>query len=160
SKSKTITAVVLAAGLLLAGAGVLAQKQPAARPAEPPRAGTPAAAPKETPRDREPAKSEAADDKAEKVTVSRVVLGPQGKPFPGAEIYLWWHFGGEKPDRMRPRATSGDDGRFRITFAKSEIDDPNLNTRAEPWRLVDVVAAAKGYGPAWEQVSRAEKEEL
>jgi hypothetical protein len=86
------------------------------------------------------------------------VLGPDGKPFAGAEITAWWHshhgwvaWQNAHMHSVRPKSLgrSGADGRFRFTFPKSDIKDSLLNSDAQPWRLVQIVAAAPGHGPAW-----------
>jgi RNA polymerase sigma factor (sigma-70 family) len=99
-------------------------------------------------------------EKGDTVTVCGRVLDPDGKPFAGAEITLWWHLGywgfykawhprTNTPFKPRYGATSDKDGRFRFTFAKSEVDENPLAIFEGSRLSTQVVAAAKGYGPAW-----------
>jgi RNA polymerase sigma factor (sigma-70 family) len=107
------------------------------------------------------------EDKGDGVTVASRVLGPDGKPFAGADITLWWHSRGwicwhdsdMQTARPRSAATSGADGAFRFSFARSEMKGALANSRARPWSDVFVVAAAKGYGPAWARLSDFEKKD-
>jgi RNA polymerase sigma factor (sigma-70 family) len=80
------------------------------------------------------------------------VLDAEGKPVAGANVYL----GPSKPqDIMNPiRARSGDDGRFKFTFAKSEVDRTD-NKDA----VAQVMAVAEGQGCNWAEVG-PEGEEL
>jgi protocatechuate 3,4-dioxygenase beta subunit len=164
SHGKIVTALVLTLGLLAAGAGVWARHQlvaqspltSTARPDDTPPAPAP---PKEKPVKPQP--EVAIEDKGDMIAVSGRVLDPDGKPFAGAEITVWWHemrgwiawhhpaMHSVKPYRG---ATSGADGRFRFTFAKAAIKDTFLNADARPWHRAAVVAAAPGYGPAWVHV--------
>ncbi|MBI1918111.1 MAG: carboxypeptidase regulatory-like domain-containing protein [Planctomycetes bacterium] len=84
---------------------------------------------------------------------------------------MWWHFGyygyyrewhpkNSKPFVPKPTGTSGQDGIFRFTFKKREIDENPLGMWDRPWCNILVVAAAKGYGPAWASLSSLEDREL
>lgn len=73
------------------------------------------------------------------------VLDPVGQPVSGARVYL------NRPDQehaaREPIATSDAGGTFRFRFRKSEIAGPGWMD--QPWRSAQVVAQAKGFGPAW-----------
>jgi RNA polymerase sigma factor (sigma-70 family) len=79
------------------------------------------------------------------------VLGPDGKPFAGAKLYL--AYPGTKQMTYPVRATSGDDGRFEFTFVKSGVDNTGGNDL-----LPQVMAVAKGHGCDWVTVALAEVE--
>jgi RNA polymerase sigma factor (sigma-70 family) len=158
SHGKIATIVLLTLGLLTAGAGFWAQRQlvaqaPPATAAQP--TDTPPA-PKANPS--RPGLEVAIEDKGDTLAVSGRVLDPDGKPFAGAEITLWWHdvrgwicWHHPAMHDVKPYhgASSGTDGRFHFTFAKSAIRDTFLNADNRPWHRMAIVAAAPGYGPAW-----------
>jgi RNA polymerase sigma factor (sigma-70 family) len=169
AKFKTATVILLAAGFLAAGAGVLTRRHASAE-SEPKRAAPShetAAATKAAAK----AHAEPIAAKGETLTVSGRVLDPQGKPVPAADVTLWWHLGYEgyyrmwhprtvKPLRPRFGAISDADGRFRFTFSPSEIDDGPMNMWEGRWKSTQVVAAAKGYGPGWVLAEDIRKGEL
>jgi RNA polymerase sigma factor (sigma-70 family) len=141
AKSKIATAVLLGIGML-AGGGVLMHEALARTPgagqqqARSSRAlesrGTPGERPGR-------GKADARQRKDEAVTVSGRVLGPDGKPFAGAKLYL--DSSGPKAKTSPARATSGEDGRFQFSFAKSELDRTFSDNPT-----VRVLATAKGHG--------------
>jgi RNA polymerase sigma factor (sigma-70 family) len=162
----TITALVVTLAVTGAGIGLSTGRD---EPAPPPAAGKPAgegppaaSAPKAASPDR-------TEDKTP-VEVSGQVLDPKGKPVKGATLYLGYatprgfglprrdpnpgggnggllHEGKEPSGTVRAR--SGEDGKFRFTFAKSELDDTLLEeAEAEP----AVIAVAPGSGPDWAAV--------
>jgi RNA polymerase sigma factor (sigma-70 family) len=114
---------------------------------------------------------DAIQETTEKVTVTGRVVGPDGKPVPFAKVTLWCHFGyhghyrGWHPNttgpfQPEPLATSEEDGRFTVTFRKTDVKDNPLSMWDRPWRMVQVVASAKGYGPAWASLDRPDKGEF
>jgi RNA polymerase sigma factor (sigma-70 family) len=162
---KTVILCLVTVGLVALGAGAFLRGSAFARPpaggseesarapAVPPR--PPARAEKP-----EPAPAAAIEDAGKTVTFKGRVLDPDGKPLVGAEVTLWCHLGywaayrAWHPDTagpLRPKslATTGEDGRFTATFRKSEVTENPLNMWERPWRHVQVVVAAKGYGPGW-----------
>jgi RNA polymerase sigma factor (sigma-70 family) len=152
---KTIMLLVL--GLLTAGMGAWARPR-FADPAPAASAGQPAQAPapKKTPA--KPRPEFILEDKGDTIAVSGRVLDPDGKPFTGAEVTMWWqedrgwfaYFDSAMHDAKPYRGgTSGTDGRFRFTLAKSAIANTLDTGVAKPWGRAVLVAAAKGYGPAW-----------
>jgi RNA polymerase sigma factor (sigma-70 family) len=177
--SKTIcpTKVQLAAlfllvvGIVGAGAGALARREVPAPTAQPqqeapkPPAKAPLAAKEDTDK---PAREPALEEQGDRVTVRGRVLDPDGKPFVGAEISIWWHYGywiawhpqTVTPPRPRVLGTSGPDGRFCFSFAKAEIDDTPTSALEKPWRHCQITAAAKGYGPGWKHSFNLHKEDL
>ena len=73
------------------------------------------------------------------------MLGPSGLPVARAKISLWMLEDYQEPVRdPAPRGESGPDGRF-VFQAQRAVPTPG-STRA---RLVQIVATAEGYGPAW-----------
>jgi RNA polymerase sigma factor (sigma-70 family) len=169
-KAKLVTVLLLAAGLLAAGAGVLAQPgaepQPPAQPASQPKAAAPAG---------QHGPADVRDDREEPVTLGGRVLGPNGKPVTGAKLYLtrnsfkskadmpyiakafmggphtyFWTDGPAERPEPPVRATAGPDGRFRFTARRGELGDGAV-----------LAALAPGFGPDWvELLSPALGEEV
>jgi RNA polymerase sigma factor (sigma-70 family) len=92
------------------------------------------------------------------VEIKGRVLTPDGKPIAGVPITLWWYavinFGWHHHSfpEARPKliATSGPDGTFRAKVPKAVVANAFSTTQTQrPWRWVEVVAGAEGYGPAW-----------
>ena len=119
---KTTALLLLTAGALALGLGAALR----AGPADPPRADPqPPAAPKAPPA---PPRAEAKD-----VEVSGRVLGPDDKPFAGAQVFVAnWE---AKREDQKVLATTGDDGRFRFRVPAAEVKRSTL------------VAAARNHGP-------------
>ncbi len=95
------------------------------------------------------------------------VLAPDGKPIAGAQITLWWygiishgwHHHSFPEARPKLIATTGPDGSFIASFPKSTVANAFSTTQVQkPWRWVEVVAAAEGYGPAWGWIDRETNE--
>jgi RNA polymerase sigma factor (sigma-70 family) len=127
TKAKIAGVLLLVVGLF-AAAGALACQALAARDPEPkPVARSEAAVPSEG-KDR-PAEAPVKDA----LKLQGQVLSPDGKPVAGARLYL---LGGKGSDKAvaTVRATTGQDGRFRLSAARDR----------QP-----LVAVADGYGPAW-----------
>jgi RNA polymerase sigma factor (sigma-70 family) len=109
------------------------------------------------------------EQKGDAVTVGSRVLGPDGKPFAGATVTVWWHSGtgwvlwhqsAMHTDRPRRVATSAADGNFRFSLSRAEMKGSLANSRPNPWDTVMVVASAKGHGPAWASVVDFAKKDL
>jgi RNA polymerase sigma factor (sigma-70 family) len=85
------------------------------------------------------------------LTVSGQVHDPEGKPFPGAEVTVRWHWSSGERAEPRVKTTSGPGGRFRVRFARSDLGTPRLAPDVDPYHFspLQVVASAKGYGPGW-----------
>jgi hypothetical protein len=167
TKFKLATVLLLAVGLCTVSAGLLTH-QAAAKQAETPQLPAGAAkqpATKEIASQGRPAAS--TDDTDASTVVSGLVLAPDGKPAPGAKVYLARNtykskadlgynpkaFAGGPPTYMWPdtlpekvdvplRATTGPDGRFRFTARRAELG-----------RGAVVVAQAPGCGPDWTELS-------
>jgi RNA polymerase sigma factor (sigma-70 family) len=128
NRVRVVTVLALAVGVVAAGAGVLICRSAAAgaaREAAPPAAATASAgaATADRPRTEAPPAAE----------VSGRVLDPDGRPLAGARLYLLeGDCAGKAPPAVR--ATTDDDGRFRLT--------PADNGKV-------LFAAADGCGPAW-----------
>ncbi len=136
SKIKVATALLLTAGLI-AGTGTLAHFRAAAAAEEPPAAGK-SEAPKEAPK---PAAAPASDDVQGDVTFGGRVLGPDGKPFAGAKLYLFYYTPKALP--VPARATSDAEGRFEFRVARADFE---RSSNKAPWDESVVVAVANGYG--------------
>jgi RNA polymerase sigma factor (sigma-70 family) len=137
NKVKLATVLLVALCALATGLGVFArsgeQKPPAAATAQP--AATPApTASKDT-----------------TITVSGQVLDPEGKPAPGAKLYLLDFAQRKTPPPLR--ATTALDGSFRFTFTASEVKMPPYG---KAWNKIMVVATAEGFGPALAAVEKPE----
>lgn len=125
TKAKIVTSLLLVLGLV-AGAAALADPAGRRTPSSASQADAkPQAAPK---------------DDQESVTYAGRVLGPDGKPVAGAGLYLTqpWHYITRPAPSPRYAATA-DDGTFRFTVPKALFADG----------VADLVASAKGFGPAW-----------
>jgi RNA polymerase sigma factor (sigma-70 family) len=128
--AKVATALLLLAGLL-SGAGALTHQALAARQAVTPAQDAPPAGRA----DARPAVPAQQPDPS--VALTGMVLGPDGKPFAGARVYLWTNAVKRHTD-LAVRATTGMDGRFRFAAAPAELE-----------RNAKVVATAAGHGPDW-----------
>jgi RNA polymerase sigma factor (sigma-70 family) len=85
------------------------------------------------------------------VSVRGRVLGPDGKPVAGAKLYLGYT--GPKDMKYPVRATTGDDGRFKFTVEKSELDQVDIDHPT-----IQVMAVAEGHGCDWGAVGPAGEE--
>ena len=97
-----------------------------------------------------PAPAPEGDESEDLVKVSGRVLDPDGKPLPGAEVYLTRWFWDEDLARdplASARADAG--GRFAFSYSKSDRRLALNAERPEMWRHVVVSAFAPGFGPAW-----------
>jgi RNA polymerase sigma factor (sigma-70 family) len=83
-----------------------------------------------------------AEAQGEPIIVRGQVLDPQGRPVAGARLYLYQ---GLKTDDNPPvQAVPGADGRFQFPASPRDLIDAR---RPDPWRDVQLVAAAPGFGP-------------
>jgi RNA polymerase sigma factor (sigma-70 family) len=139
TRARVTTALLLAAGLVLAGAGALARQAPTTW--EP---GTESQTPEvSSPKPEPVAAKEVAKPPADEknlLTYSGQVLGPEGRPVAGAKVYqtLWWgyHY---KPFESPESATTDRDGRFTFTA-------PAAKQKGQP---AIVSAAAPSLGMGW-----------
>ena len=139
TKLKVVAALTLFAGLLAAGAGARApsgvgreEKIPAAGQGD--RAGS-----------RRPAeRPKAPAQKGAKVAVRGKILGPDGKPCPGARL-LFVSADPAENGESRPSvvARSGADGAFQLAAPRSGLVQGR-----------QLVAVADGYGPDWIEADR------
>jgi hypothetical protein len=128
SKLKIATALLLMLNLGAAGLGLLARHALAEGQAEPERKEAAAPAAPEGGKPAAPADRDA-------LTVRGRVIDPDGKPVAGATLYLHDAKLGEKD--YTARATSGEEGRFEFTFARSELDEPASRYTASGWATSD-----------------------
>jgi RNA polymerase sigma factor (sigma-70 family) len=135
SKRQVLTLVVLAVFGAVAGLGLLTHRALATRPPDAAQAEPPLLASGEQAPQAEPPR---ADDK-EIVAVQGRVLDPDGKPLPGAKLYL--NTFNPKEPTYPVRATSGADGRFDFNFSRSEL---NRTYTDNP--VGQVAAVAEGFG--------------
>jgi RNA polymerase sigma factor (sigma-70 family) len=97
------------------------------------------------------------DEASDRIAVSGRVFGPGGEPFAGARLYVGYSV--RRPAADDPtgetayplRATSGADGRFHFTFARSELDARRLDDSRPA-----VIAVAGGFGPDWTELREAD----
>lgn len=86
------------------------------------------------------------------------VLDPDGKPLPGAKVYIVFHpHAREQAPPPKVRAITGPDGAFYFSMDKSEFDRLRAS---QLWNDIEddvdykndsrLVAVADGYGPAWQ----------
>jgi len=138
SKAKIATALLVALGLVVAGASALTRQALAAPPEEAkPQDGANPPAVKPAP----------AGEKAAAVEVRGRVLDPDGKPVPGAKLVFVYASGEKAPDKIW--ATSAAGGAFQFSVARG-IEDAAWYGNA--WDQTYVVAAAEGHGFAWARV--------
>ncbi|CAN5452828.1 hypothetical protein BH10PLA2_BH10PLA2_17100 [soil metagenome] len=137
TKTKIVAGAFLA-GLMIAGGGTLARQSLA----ESPVAGTdqPSIRTAPAPSKRESVAQKQNDDGAV-VAFSGRVLDPDGKPVPGAKIYLLYYTPKELPVPLR--ATSDQDGRYRFDVARKSFE---TTYSTQPWNQALLVARAEGYG--------------
>ncbi len=133
SKTRIVMAITLAVGLL-GGTGIcfLASQQRQQGQAMP----EPGADAKAAQRARS-AKPEA----TEAIEIRGLVLDPDGKPAPGARLYLPVL----KGEELRPLAMSDAAGQFRFEVKPADIH--LYKYLLEPWQHAHIVAVAEGYGP-------------
>ena len=102
------------------------------------------------------AKSEAGTRKSETaakadddlVTVRGRVVDAQGKPVAGAGVFAtYWHYPTEKNPAPVASAKSDQNGRFELTYSKSEFDK-TVRSDGE-WQFTTIAAAANEFGPTW-----------
>ncbi len=153
SKLKVATAVLLAVVLSTAGLGVLGHQAIAAKQENTGQKEVTKQAATRGEKQALPTEKDAKDS----VTVRGRVLDPDGKPVAGAKLYV--NSSSPKQKVFPVRATSGDDGRFEFTLAKSELTNTDaaapsvLDAQAPPAQML---AAAEGYGADWANVDNGD----
>jgi hypothetical protein len=141
---KASIAVVLLLSLALGIGGLLAHRAVQGHTfAEVP--ATPKAAP--TAPAPHPARSAS---KEQAIEIKGRVLGPDGKPFAGARVFLLPQGNPKKPNKPGLAATDKE-GRFRLTAHPSEFGPQGKGVLA---------ATAKGLGPDWIEVTAEHKSEV
>jgi protocatechuate 3,4-dioxygenase beta subunit len=133
SKAKIALVLLLTAGLVAGGSTLLTQPPQAATSmertqpevAQPPAQAAPPAA--------EP------DDTREPLEVSGKVLGPDGKPFAGAKVYVSAGEAQNKPVK------TDDAGRFRIQVPRADLVSQSNKLLGQ----VTIAATAEGHGFDW-----------
>jgi protocatechuate 3,4-dioxygenase beta subunit len=139
-KVRIATAVVLAVGVM-AGASLWAQQ------VLPPKDADKAPA-RSSPPSKESAPGAAAGKKVRDTFAYKGrVLGPDGKPFAGAKLYLVWPSADQKAPAVR--ATTGKDGRFEFTANRAEFLPAGAPPDVDVFAFLQVLAAAAGHGPDW-----------
>jgi RNA polymerase sigma factor (sigma-70 family) len=161
TKLKIATALVVTAGLLALGAGVLAGPLLAQRPGAPP-TPAPGQSAGATDQAAKPAPVSPRTEPDQEIAVTGRVLDPAGKPVRGAEVAaVHWQllrFSSREREavvgtRLTARTASDTEGRFRLTVPRP----PPATHRA-----LCVLAGAPGHGIGWANVAgdatRAEAE--
>jgi RNA polymerase sigma factor (sigma-70 family) len=93
-------------------------------------------------------KADAKDE--DTIEVKGVVLGPDKKPIKGAEILR------VKGDKYAKEQVTGEDGKFSFTLSKKELDPEGYSKSS--WVWTKVIARAEGYGIAWCDLGKRNKE--
>jgi RNA polymerase sigma factor (sigma-70 family) len=142
-RARLMTALLLAAGAVVAGAGVLARQVPTA--GEPPVGTQKTVAGGDKPRAaaaKAPAKSPPADD-GQSIAYAGRVLDPDGRPVAGAKLYVTPAYGYlRRADPSPEYGTTGPDGRFHVSVPGAKFGEHDTV----------VAAAAANYGPGWVSV--------
>ncbi|HEV3449161.1 MAG TPA: sigma factor-like helix-turn-helix DNA-binding protein, partial [Gemmataceae bacterium] len=128
-----LAALLAALSVAVGSAGLLRYQAPATSRADPPQATMPRGTVTVAPTQAE----------AKGTIVNGRVLGPDGKPFAGAALYLWKSASQKKADRPAV-ATTGADGRFRFTLSEQDAG-----------RGGSLIAFAHGFGPGWTDLSQS-----
>jgi RNA polymerase sigma factor (sigma-70 family) len=91
------------------------------------------------------------------LTVRGRVLGPDGKPFAGAKLYLG-NINVERTHELpEPRAIAGPDGRFLFALTRAQREAADSR---DVWRSPPIIAAAEGYGPDWVEPDKVGESEI
>jgi RNA polymerase sigma factor (sigma-70 family) len=144
SKAKLATALLLAAAVVTAGLGLLTHQALAGRQGDNPAADKRAGADqgRETP----PRPADAArENKDNAIAIQGRVLGPDGKPVPGAKVRF-----------LNAEVESDKDGAYRVSLARLDGDSGSFTKASRYWYMV--LATADGYGPDFRQIGTADKE--
>jgi RNA polymerase sigma factor (sigma-70 family) len=140
SKLKIATALFLAVSVATTASGLLLHRVSAGEKPVP-ELRLPAQAPE---RDETRAASHPTPVAEETLAVSGRVLDADGNPLAGARLYLASHMG--KRFHVAERATSGNDGRFTLRIARSEMRRAAAGAAQE---RLQILANADGFGPDW-----------
>jgi RNA polymerase sigma factor (sigma-70 family) len=124
TKVKLLSGLVLVAGILVG----VSMQHPGVRAGPKPESPKPAAKPAD------PGPPEFAGR----------VLDPDGKPVPGAKVYVLYYTPKALP--VPVRATTDADGRFRIAMKATDFE---RSYAAEPWRGSHIVARKDGFALGW-----------
>jgi RNA polymerase sigma factor (sigma-70 family) len=144
SKAKLAGILLLAAGVA-AGVGSRLHRVFAT-----PAAGEqPASAP--TSKAAKPSAEKPAATKDDKLTLRGRVLDPDGKPLADGRVFLPGAVWGsaEKGDHLLAQKTAAEDGRFRVTIRRSDLQRGRF-----------LIAAAKGYGLDWKEADKLGSDEV
>jgi RNA polymerase sigma factor (sigma-70 family) len=143
SKAKLATALLLAVAIVAAGLGLLTHQALAGRLGDNP-AGLKRAADqgKEAPaRSADTAK----ETKDNAIAIQGRVLGPDGKPVPGAKVRF-----------VTEEVESDKDGAYRVSLARPDGDKGPFTRASRYWYMV--AATADEYGPDFRPIGTADKE--
>jgi protocatechuate 3,4-dioxygenase beta subunit len=88
-----------------------------------------------------------AADRKDAIPYRGRILGPDGRPFAGAKVYVALAYSVSGPSPSPTHATTGPDGRFAFTVPKAKFGD----------RWIDVVATAPKHGPGWVSIPQGGK---
>jgi len=146
SKIKVATALLLAASFILTAVTLTQRVAAGDEPAKSP------PAPRATPQAAE-AKPPVADN-ADSTRYGGRVVGPDGKPVPGAKVYLTYAGGPYwgPPPAPESATSASSDGRFEFTVSNAKFE--------ERWSA-KVIATAPKYGPGWVELeSGAKRDDL
>jgi hypothetical protein len=79
------------------------------------------------------------------VMVEGRVLGPDGNPVSGSKLYIARR--GDLKVTRAARSTTDATGSFSFSISRAEL--PTSDSTTDPLRSLQVLAEAKGLGPAW-----------
>jgi RNA polymerase sigma factor (sigma-70 family) len=151
TKVKIALFVISAAGLI-ATAGALTHQALGSGKSQPGVRTLSAPSKPEQPTTKTRPKPPAADGSTESVTYSGRVLGPDGKPLAGANVY--YHFITRQYEPTPVRARTDDQGKFWFALTQQDVPLSADAINSDPLRRGHVVVKADGFAFAWRTITK------